>query len=357
MFCEHCGSEIEDDALFCAHCGQAVEGDGEANADTAPLAESDATKEMPTASKEDTEAAAAEGEAADASADETEASGSTNFKAAVGTSKKRARRAIPIPLLIALALALLTGAALAAIYAYNTYFAAQPEAEQTEEAAEEPEETEPIEEAPQVVEEPEEGNSAEEEALAAYDGILQEYRAVFNAIASGKSADELWDTYPNVNLEPMLDYFESNPRDDYQYTYKDLNGDGVPELLIGSNAPYYSWTNTIYNIWTYSGGELVNVADGMTRDCYALQTNNVIMSYGNGGAYSNGVSMCKLNASNELVAFAGISEEGSSSSVTYTKYADGKTETGTCAPEEFTAMVKEFVANYPEDLTVNWKSF
>ena len=73
------------------------------------------------------------------------------------------------------------------------------------------------------------------------------------------------------------------------YLLKDLDGDGVEELLIGENAadgsgPDTGWDSIIYDMFAIRGGELVHIFDGWERNRYYLCENGAVANEGSSGA-------------------------------------------------------------------------
>lgn len=71
---------------------------------------------------------------------------------------------------------------------------------------------------------------------------------------------------------------------DYSGFYlQDLDGDGIEELLLGSNGSG-AWRGVIYMIYTIRDGQLEKVCSGGERDIYRLCTDNYILEDGSSGA-------------------------------------------------------------------------
>lgn len=382
MYCRECGSEISNEAKFCNFCGtEAVKPKAQTN-ESVDFSEGQKPNEAQNSAiadeTSDALSAAAENESAQTT-DATQAQPTTqtaaaqpetsSLKAAVAQNKKRSRRRMPMILLVALALALATSVAYAAYRAYTDawvpYQAEQQQKAQAEKDA--------------------------QDAQNAYDEIIKEYSDALNQVLSGSAGhDEIMDKYPHVNSEPFpyySEYSNESTANNYRYTTKDLNDDGIPELLIGKDVSEYGSTYTsvaVYDIWSYQNGNLTHILSGITRGDFSLRNNNVIMSRVDGGAYINGFTMTFLKkgqlidgGSNDSRYFydesdnweniEGIFEDridgitmASSDNplVEYTKY-DGNgnsTDSGTCTAEQFSSMLKDLFNKYPEDTSVEWKT-
>ena len=416
MFCSNCGKEIPNEAKFCTDCGAKVaaprssseeaSGDLEAkplddardlvSADTEapaigeePAAEVNGDssnaetvkepveKEGASPSKHphaetsndagdaeipcaDAHTAAMAPAAGDAQAQANQMSTATgaetgSLKAAVAQNKKRSRRRIPMIVLVALALALATSVAYAAYRAYTDIYLPQQEEQQRIEQIE---------------------NSANK-AENAYNEIVEEYSNALKEYRSGSLAlNDIEGSYPRVNL--LTPSFSSFATDiELSYAIKDLNGDEVPELLIGYGGD--SDSNIIYDMWSYQDNSVIRIAIGMPRDRYVLLGDEVVMNIGSGGADIRGYSILKLNngqlydiyhdyskIDNNWTFLAGTSmdridgQESQSSDSRLVKYSmtneNGETESGTCTVAEFEEMTDEMISKYQSEISVEWKA-
>lgn len=405
MYCRNCGSEIPNEAKFCTFCGtetvkpkaQVDEGvnssEGQkpeeaqntliadeesdvlsaanspaSNASEAPLAVGNTAGEelsgsMQVANSTPSEqgaTVAVENASAQAAAAQPETS---NLKAAVAQNKRRSRRRMPMILLVALALALATSVAYAAYRVYTDvwvpYQAEQQQATQNGQK-----------------------NAQNEKAHDAYNGIIEEYAQALTDAKNGTlekyPMEGVFEKYPDVNSEPLA----SSGSEDYVYALKDLNNDGVDELLIGkdfSKYGAYRGSVAIYDMWTYQDDKVIKIAQGITRGDYYLRENNVIMSRGNGGAQVNAYTMMTLNQG-KLYDVNDLDENDVSKSVdnwtkgesleqdwpddtstsgVMTKFAKydasgNKTDSGTCTLDEFSTMLDDLNNKYPENTSVEW---
>lgn len=91
-------------------------------------------------------------------------------------------------------------------------------------------------------------------------------------------------------LFPMY-YSNSSYIDKIGYSFIDLNGDGVEELLIGMDADEETqygdiYQNMIYDLYTYMNDKVVHLATSGERFVYQLCEDNTIYYWGSGGAAS-----------------------------------------------------------------------
>lgn len=77
------------------------------------------------------------------------------------------------------------------------------------------------------------------------------------------------------------------------YGFKDLDGNGIPELLVSAlKANVYE----IYDLYTYSNGKVVHLASGGERYRYYLCGDNTIYYEGSGGAALSSFEICHLDS-------------------------------------------------------------
>ena len=67
------------------------------------------------------------------------------------------------------------------------------------------------------------------------------------------------------------------------YALKDVDGNGVQELLVGENIPNNNGT-VLYDMYTIREGKLLHVFDGWDRNRYYLCSNGNFMNEGSSGA-------------------------------------------------------------------------
>lgn len=109
----------------------------------------------------------------------------------------------------------------------------------------------------------------------AYKSVIDGYRAAY---LSGRQEDigYLFDN----NLSEMAAYSAG-----VGYALKDLDKDGVPELLIAGIDPVYpEYNKAIYDVYTLDGGNPTQLAVSMARKRYSLRTDGSLFWEGAGGA-------------------------------------------------------------------------
>lgn len=104
-------------------------------------------------------------------------------------------------------------------------------------------------------------------------------------------------------LDISVRFYMNKDYEELGYVIRDLDGDGVDELILGCNeVSYPGWGNFIYDIFTIKDGQRVHILDGWERNIYQLCDDGTIYNSGSGGAghrgynfydYKNGVLINK----------------------------------------------------------------
>ena len=73
--------------------------------------------------------------------------------------------------------------------------------------------------------------------------------------------------------------------DDVGYYFYDLNGDGTPELIMGTTrSAYEEWPDIAYDVYASVNGEIIHLATSWERNRYYLCPDNSLLLTGSGGA-------------------------------------------------------------------------
>lgn len=100
--------------------------------------------------------------------------------------------------------------------------------------------------------------------------------------------------YPNPKEASFSSVFY--PQEDYEtlgYLIKDIDGNGVDELIFGANTDGWDnggWDGIIYNIYTIVNGEVFRVLDGWERNRYYLCENGCIANESSSSAFESSYS-------------------------------------------------------------------
>ncbi len=320
MFCKHCGNKIREGARFCPICGQRIEDEaesGKASETTAkkaaepdeqndPAAEGNTTTNMsagtdrqgeevpvsPSPGKQTT----SDGASADsqnggerplgptvseyASAKDTEQSSLDNL---VRSTRGRARRKVPLILIVILVTLGLAGAAFAATYIYRHYFSPETKAEQVA-----------VEEEKSAEEAQREEESRLEASRALYNDVLSDYQDAQSdgwAYTTGNE-DQPW--YEDVAVlsqceqSGMIPFYTNDLSGwEVKYAYTDLGEDGVQDLVVAIVRPDASPDDyTVVGIFTSDGKTVYSAINGRItmRDWWHILAGGLVSEGGSAGA-------------------------------------------------------------------------
>lgn len=117
-----------------------------------------------------------------------------------------------------------------------------------------------------------------------------DYSGYDELIAEARDVLENFDgSYPEK--EPFSSVFYQHW--DYEtlgYLIKDIDGNGVDELIFGANTDGWdngSWDGVIYDIYTIVNGQVFHVLDGWERNRYYLCENGCIANEGSSSAFES----------------------------------------------------------------------
>lgn len=132
----------------------------------------------------------------------------------------------------------------------------------------------------------------------AYQGILDMF---YYKISGG------WDQTEDVSYLFYFDYTMPATPADAGYAMMDLDGNGVPELLVSTVDA--AKEGMIYDLYTIAGGNVVHAVTGGERYCYYLCEDNTIYYWGSSGASNSREISYTINpdtgllSANETVVF------------------------------------------------------
>ncbi len=338
MYCEHCGAKLSENARFCPTCGSAISEQSPAND---------------------------QGSA--------EASGATPHPQA-----DTPRKAIGKPTVIAIsavAFALIAGGVAFGALSINS--PAKPADEQTsakQEASEikQPENSSAAavpeqEPAPEPEPEPAPVNPAAE-AQTALQAVIDDYRSLANDSAK-LSKDDLASRHPYVNSMAIPNYLMDWADSGFSnvcYAFSDLNGDNVPELIIGckdaqantqafdiwscvDNAPVrvaYSWERSTMRVC--AGGSLYERGSGGFQDWMITVSTLSAYPTGTGDAWTD-----YTNGFNGRTDNLNVVEKLGMESGTYVKIDAQGNKTAITA-EQFQTENQAIEQQYPADSSIEW---
>lgn len=342
MYCEHCGAKLSENARFCPTCGSA-------------------TNEQSPADDQ----------------------GSTSAPGATSCSQADTpRKAIGKPVVIAasaVAFALIAGGVAFGALSINS--PAKPADEQTSTEQEAPETKQPEEPAAAAVPEQEPAPEAAPEpeptptpvnpaaeAQTALQAVIDDYRSLADDSAK-LSKDDLASRHPYVNsmASPsyLMDWADSG-FSNVCYAFSDLNGDDVPELIIGCKD---AQSNTqAFDIWSYVNNAPVRVAYSWERSIMRVCAGGYLYERGSGGfqdwmitvstlsAYPTGVGDAwtdYTNGFNGRTDNLNVVEKLGMESGTYVKIDAQGNKTAITA-EQFQTENQAIEQQYPADSSIEW---
>lgn len=137
---------------------------------------------------------------------------------------------------------------------------------------------------PVIEDEVDDNEISDDEALELYREVLDLF---YDNITTGWANYEL--TYefgdiPDINWYIPTYYSDISNIDTLGYQFEDLDGDGVPELLIGVEGFSEYFYDELYDIYTVENGEVVHLASGAERVQYRLCGDGTIYSTAASGA-------------------------------------------------------------------------
>ena len=151
-------------------------------------------------------------------------------------------------------------------------------------------------------------NTAEKNNTAEEDKSELDYEVVYapvkdevlDLIINGYDYEKDY-VYPSSGImESVMYRTKTDLLNNIGYVIEDINGDGIPELLIGEDMVGYYDDITdesyIYNGYTYKDGEIVCFLEGWARSSYRWMGNGNFFYTGSSRAMSSMFGQCCLNA-------------------------------------------------------------
>ena len=128
-----------------------------------------------------------------------------------------------------------------------------------------------------------------------YASVIQAYKTAYES-GNSKNPEYLW----NNGLSEIAAY-SSN----VGYSLKDIDKDGVPELLIAGLGTEDFSEQMIYDLYTLVDGSPVQLAFSYARNRWYLRSDNTLLNEGSSGAANSSCNLYR-KVGEELVGFEGV---------------------------------------------------
>ena len=123
--------------------------------------------------------------------------------------------------------------------------------------------------------------------VTAYGSIIEKYRTAF-VTGNNRNTQYAWDN----GISEMMAYSSG-----VGYALKDLDKNGVPELIIAGMGTEDFSNKNAYDIYTLINDIPVNIATSQARMRYYIRTDSTILYEGSGGASYSYITVQRLNGS------------------------------------------------------------
>ena len=114
-----------------------------------------------------------------------------------------------------------------------------------------------------------------------------------------KIKNQNWTENDNVSILLSGNYSDYKSLSSVGYALLDIDGNGIPELLIGDNDSQSD--GVIIDLYTYVDDKVVYLDTTYERFGINLSKNRKIYRYGSGGAYNNFEEECKIDEKNKVL--------------------------------------------------------
>ena len=114
-----------------------------------------------------------------------------------------------------------------------------------------------------------------------------------------KIKNQNWTENDNVSILLSGNYLDYKSLSSVGYALLDIDGNGIPELLIGDNDSQSD--GVIIDLYTYVDDKVVYLDTTYERFGINLSKNGKIYRYGSGGAYNNFEEECKIDEKNKVL--------------------------------------------------------
>ena len=123
--------------------------------------------------------------------------------------------------------------------------------------------------------------------VTAYRNVIDAYRTAYST-GNSQNGQYLWEH----GLSEVAAYSTG-----VGYALKDLDKNGVPELIVAGMGTDDFSENMAYDIYTLVNGATANIATSQARSRYYILADNTLLSEGSGGASHTYITLQKVNGS------------------------------------------------------------
>lgn len=222
-----------------------------------------------------------------------------------------------------------------------------------------------------------ENKKLNKKAHAAYDEVLSQYRKAFaddvSALVSsgttynGKGDATYWTDAQKSSKYPLVSYYaiinKGMTADSTQYCYKDLNGDGVDELLIGVSQE--DGENVAYAVYGYIDGKVKGLlaADAAKTSSLTAREDGTVCLYANDGWALNswtyfqfdGKTMSKAESVEQQPGANQVTTVHSKNGETVEQVTDSNTGDASALTNS-NELISKVASDHPVDGSLSWSA-
>lgn len=222
-----------------------------------------------------------------------------------------------------------------------------------------------------------ENKKLNKKAHAAYDEVLNQYRKAFaddvsallgsGTTYNGKGDATYWTDAQKSSKYPLVSYYaiinKGMTADSTQYCYKDLNGDGVDELLVGTSQE--DGENLAYAVYGYIDGKVKGLiaADAMRTSSLTACEDGTVCLYANDGWAVNSWTYFQFDGKT-LNKVESVEQRPGTNQVTTVRSKDGTTveqvtdsSTGDAsALTNSNELISKVASDHPVDDSLSWSA-
>ena len=170
--------------------------------------------------------------------------------------------------------------------------------------------------------------------LTVYQPVLDKYAAAVH---------ENWDFEKKTEKGVYIDVNEYGQMIKLGYMLKDLNGDGVSELIIGASDDGYG-SKLALDLYTISKGKLQKLSEAGPRERHFITSDGCLFIEGSAGAANSVASICRIEGSG-VITLEEIESNDGSCTRTFYDSSSGERKTHTISQSEYNSYFDDFKAH------------